>query len=713
MTVETQPVTFDFPETDPGLSSVAAIVVTHRRPRLATQVVRSLLEEERLAPGQVFVIVNGEGGLDDPEIADSIHVIRLPRNLGPAGGFRTGMKAAAAVGSYEWYYLCEDDIGLFDLPVPRLRGLLAQLASFESQPRSLPVGAVVAYGRDLHPRSGHTTVHTVSDREGFDKVDAASWGASLIHAKVVAAGVVPRDDYFFGYEDFDFFYRLRRAGFLLLLDRRAAANVASQMSLAGRDSAFMGKRPLDVDEPWRAFYVSRNYFLLAREHGSPSWIAAHLCYSIRRLQLAVSRDERHAILRGVLAGVLGRRGEDRRFVRQQGEINNPSRGNPSGLASRELPGRVRFVLHVLPNDIARGGQVIARDLRDLLSRGPDRHEILTIFKSEPVLLEAEHRLPTRMGWRRTLGFDPLAYLRLRTALKKLHPDVVVAHGGEPLKYLALRKKRGMALIYFSFGIVTDPARRGLRHLFYRALMHRADIVAGISDETRDEALSLFGVPAERVSLLPNARDPEVYTPGDSDRAAGSPVRLIFVGHLTETKRPELFLALVSELRRRGKRVEGEIVGDGPLEAGIRRRANGTGVSVLGRRTDVPYLLRQADVFVFTSVPESEGMPGVLIEAGMSGLPVVATACPGVSTVLVPGETGYIVGVDDFPALAAAVELLVDDSELRDRMGRSARQRCVQEFSLDASGARWADTLGRLAPTGTLPTAGPYDPAPAV
>jgi len=670
---------------------VAAVVVTHRRPRLATQVVRSLLENEGLPANQVFVVVNGEGGLSDPVLESRVTIIHLRENPGPAGGFREGMLAAFSTGRFDWCYLCEDDVGLFSLPRPRLGYLLEGLAIQEPGAGHPPVGAVVAYGRDLHRRSGHTTVHHPGKPEGFEPVDAACWGATLVHRRVLEGGVVPDDSYFFGYEDFDFYYRLRRAGYALLLDCRAASAVEGQMTLAGREAAFAGQRPVDADEPWRAFYVARNYFLLARRHGSPGWVAAHLLYSVRRLQLAPSRAERRAIMAGLWAGALGAKGQDPRFTRQVGELQADHR---AGNGSRPSAASGRLILHVLPVDIARGGQVNARDLRDLLNHGRDRHEILTFFQCKPVLLSAEHRLEVPMGWRRSAGFDPLAYRRLRSALRRIGPDVVVAHGGEPLKYLALMG-RTAPLIYVAFGILTDKARSSPRRSLYRTLARRADMVVAISNEVFEEAREVLGVPPGRLALIPNSRDPRTYRPGPARSRPADPVNLLFVGHLTATKRPELFIRVVAELRRRGRRVRGYMVGDGPLEGQVRQLAPEAGVEVLGRRTDVPELLRQADIFVFTSVPEGEGMPGVLIESGMSGLPTVATDCPGASTVVLEGRTGHVVGVHDFEALVGAVERLVTDPELRTDMGRAARERCVREFSLESVASQWERLLSGL------------------
>lgn len=292
---------------------VVAVVLTHGRRRLATEVVRGLVDVEGFRPERVVLVINGEGGLADPVLETAVRVERLAENLGPAGGFRRGLLAAAALGGVRWIYLCEDDVGLFPLPTPRVGRLVAEVEAYERESPGAAVGAVVAYGRDLDRRSGGTSVHQVSDPSGFDEIDAAAWGASLVSRAVVDAGVLPEESWFFGYEDFDFWYRVRGHGFRLLLDRAGAASTQEQMTSAGRDEALAGSRPLDADEPWRAYYVARNFFLLARRHGGPLWVANHLLYSARRMQLARSRAERLATLRGLWDGLLGRTGQSPQF----------------------------------------------------------------------------------------------------------------------------------------------------------------------------------------------------------------------------------------------------------------------------------------------------------------------------------------------------------------------------------------------------------------
>jgi len=307
--------------TDPGSTptpppdEVTAVVLTFRRPRLASDVVRSLLDVERFRPERIVVVVNGDGGLDSQDLEDAVRMVRLPTNLGPAGGFRAGLVEAFADPRCEWAYLCEDDIGLFDLPAPRVADLVARVGADGAHPA---VGAVVAYGRSFVGRGAHT-VNVVPGSADLVPVDVACWGATLVARRVVDAGVLPDDELFFGVEDFDFFCRVRDAGWEVLLDGVAARSVADQQTTAGRDEAIREARPNDSAEAWRAYYHARNSVELSRRHGRPSWYAWHLAYSARHLQASRSADERRAIVRGLWDGARGRLGRHPRYGRGAGE----------------------------------------------------------------------------------------------------------------------------------------------------------------------------------------------------------------------------------------------------------------------------------------------------------------------------------------------------------------------------------------------------------
>lgn len=346
------------------------------------------------------------------------------------------------------------------------------------------------------------------------------------------------------------------------------------------------------------------------------------------------------------------------------------------------------VMHVLPQDLGRGAQVYAGRLRDALRNDPDQHHIVvSLFDSPEAALRADVRLGAKPGRLRRAGFDPHAFVRLRLLIRDHRPDVVVAHGGEPLKYVVAATTRA-AIAYYRIGLSTAELSRPSRVRLYRALVRRVTRVVGVSQAVLDQTASLLHMPATKMSLIPNGRDPNVYHPPSDDERDHGRAQVLFVGQLERGKRPGLFLDVVAALRERGAVFDAALVGDGPLRASLEARASRLGIALLGVRNDVPALLRRADALVMTSETNSEGMPGVVIEAGLSALPVVSTAAAGVADVVVDGETGFLVPSDSADDLAARIDRLLSDHSLREAMGEAARHRCAERFTLEATARSW-------------------------
>ena len=149
----------------------------------------------------------------------------------------------------------------------------------------------------------------------------------------------------------------------------------------------------------------------------------------------------------------------------------------------------------------------------------------------------------------------------------------------------------------------------------------------------------------------------------------------FIGRVTQIKRPDRFLDVVSEIKQRGVNLDFFIAGDGELLETCRERiASGDlPVTILGWQSDIDKVLSAADIVLLTS--DNEGTPLSLIQAGMAGLPVVTTNVGSVPDVVLDGVTGIITALD-VKELANALEKLVKDKELRTKLGVSA-----QEFTL--------------------------------
>ena len=356
-----------------------------------------------------------------------------------------------------------------------------------------------------------------------------------------------------------------------------------------------------------------------------------------------------------------------------------------------------LVLHVIPTTVARGAQREARALADRLDApGLRAHRVLSLFDG-PVEVPADFSLRLTASGTPATGYDPRVVVKLRSALKRLDPALVVAHGGDPLKYLVpAMVGRRRPLAYYAIGTFAGPRHRRLQVWMWRRLLRKTDVIAAEGPEVKSECTELLGAPADRVVITPNGRDAQEFHPRRSDGGQTQPL-IAFVGALTDGKRPDRFVETVAALRARVMAFRAQLIGDGPLRRALVAPSEDAGVELLGSRPDIAELLRHADLLVFPSRPAGEGLPGVLVEAGLTGLPVVATDVPGVRTIVQDGSTGLVVPDNDLSALVTATARLVEDTALRTAMGQAARRRCLDLFSIDVVAAQWLELLRPLLP----------------
>ena len=339
-------------------------------------------------------------------------------------------------------------------------------------------------------------------------------------------------------------------------------------------------------------------------------------------------------------------------------------------------------------------QIEARAIADELDEpGVRRDELLCLFDGpDDVHVSIPSATPAANARPR---IPPGPGPQLRSALRRLAPAVVVAHGGDPLKYLVpATVDRRVPLVYYAIGTVAQERLDPVREAMWKSLVNRAELVAAEGDEVLQEMRQRFGVSSSRSLLAPNGRDPNEFHPDLNSPPREVPV-LSFVGALTTQKRPDRFIAVVAALRARGLLVKARVVGDGPLRDALEGPAAEAGVELLGRRRDIAELLRDTDVFVFPSLWAGEGMPGVLIEAGLQ-------RCPG------RGHR-HRRGPQHRPRRghrARRKSRRLRRARGRDRrprrrrcpagaMGAAAREHCVEHFSLSVVAATWRGILDRV------------------
>ena len=184
------------------------------------------------------------------------------------------------------------------------------------------------------------------------------------------------------------------------------------------------------------------------------------------------------------------------------------------------------------------------------------------------------------------------------------------------------------------------------------------------------------MPDVAMDVIPNGVLTDRFVPKPEPSATRS--RLISVGRLSETKRLNLLIDTVAELRSQGHDVSLLLVGDGALYGAlkdhIQRLELESYVTLNGRveSDDMPALYQASDLYVSGTM--QEGMSNAMLEAMASGLPIVTTSCEGVDELI--GDNGVVVQSATPQAMADAVTLLLNDSYAYHTMSQVARNKAL-------------------------------------
>jgi glycosyltransferase involved in cell wall biosynthesis len=169
-----------------------------------------------------------------------------------------------------------------------------------------------------------------------------------------------------------------------------------------------------------------------------------------------------------------------------------------------------------------------------------------------------------------------------------------------------------------------------------------------------------------------------------------------VGRLVPAKGQHVLLAAVARLRASGRNLRLRLVGDGPdrasLQAAARRLSIEDAVIFEGavNQDRIRDLYAKADVFALASF--AEGIPVVLMEAMAMEIPCISTWITGIPELIRDSVDGLLVAPSDAEGLASAIARLMDDPELRARLGAAGRSRVIEKYDLRRNVARLADVF---------------------
>ena len=315
---------------------------------------------------------------------------------------------------------------------------------------------------------------------------------------------------------------------------------------------------------------------------------------------------------------------------------------------------------------------------------------------------------TRFRWLRLASW-PAAIVTLGLIRHHRPKAVMVEFGFEAVRVMEACAWTGVPLVvHFRGSDASAHGRLGLLHERYRRLLC---IAAGVVVKSKPMAQTLeaLGARQDRLLISPSGANTALFKGSAPENT--SPVFLA-VGRFVEKKGPLHTIRAFSLIQSDGVSVEERpqlwMVGEGPLlgeaKSLVQSLVLQDCVHFLGLRTqeEIATLMRDVRGFVQHSLVasdgDSEGSPVAVMEAQLSGLPVVATRHAGIPEVVLDGESGFLVDEGDVAAMARAINRLIEDPALAARLGDCGRRRVLKYFTIDHHLHQVSDLLRQVIET---------------
>jgi glycosyltransferase involved in cell wall biosynthesis len=236
-----------------------------------------------------------------------------------------------------------------------------------------------------------------------------------------------------------------------------------------------------------------------------------------------------------------------------------------------------------------------------------------------------------------------------------------------------------------------------RRLQARWLAGRTEAMIGVSEGVRRRLVEL-GMPEAKTLAIPNGIELARFPSESLVPMAQREPQIVMVARFARQKDPLTLIRAVALLRDRGLSVPLKFAGAGArshlkvAQREVERLGLQQQVEFLGQYREVPALLMRSRVFVLST--RWEGMPLALVEAMAAGCACVVSAAPGTEDVLEHGVSGLMVPAGQPGPLADAIEQLMRDAPLAERLGQAARQRAVDRFDAGLMLRRYAALIDR-------------------
>ncbi len=290
-------------------------------------------------------------------------------------------------------------------------------------------------------------------------------------------------------------------------------------------------------------------------------------------------------------------------------------------------------------------------------------------------------------------FDPSLLSRLINLIKKTKPDIIQANGSDTLKYTAIAKifYPKLNIVYRNISIVSAWAgEASFKRKINRLLFKKVDRVTSVGDEAMIDFVKTYDYPLAKTKMIRRGIPQMNY---DRVKARAQIVKefgfaqtdfiLMHIGQFSPEKNHAFLIDSFQKMLQQQQQVKLLFVGEGKKYAEVKdivaQKKLSDHIFFTGYRKNVQELLAGADLFILGST--IEGVPGVVLEAGMQSLPTVAVNVGGIGEVVMNDKTGILVNKHDAGNFSNAVISLIQNEMLRKTLGANAKQFVLEHYSL--------------------------------
>ena len=356
-----------------------------------------------------------------------------------------------------------------------------------------------------------------------------------------------------------------------------------------------------------------------------------------------------------------------------------------------------LIVHMIDELPRDGAEMLLVDLMRLRMPGY-RYKIACLIRGGPLEQEFEQLgIPVKIFGRRN-KFDLGLVLRVAAWLRAEKADVVHTHLFTADTYGRLAARiAGVPAVFSTVHNIVNPWKGAGRKAIDRLFAKLSTAVVGCSEEVTQTLASRDKIPARKLVSIPNGIDLQKFS-----SFSGAGVREEFglpadrqligvVGRLHEQKaHGDLFRALALLPQVRAGELTCLVVGTGDLLDSLKQQVKELGLETTvlftGMRKDVPRLVASLDAFVMSS--HWEGLPIALLEAMASSKAVLCTRVGGIPDVVTDGDNGLLVDAGDVAGFAQQLGRLLQDADLRLRLGRRARETVIARFDVSRTAAAY-------------------------